>query len=129
VGCVSKAPLIKPDEIEMVKQYVLLPVLLNYLEQDLATLKKLQLHLSLVVAANFNTVHHELLIETANLKKQLFKRGIKIVGQQQDEAGIHIKYLCRGWNHDMSLLWGFIKAQAVIKLSGELGIDLESSPI
>jgi len=120
----SPAPLIKPEEIDLVKQYIILPILLRFLEQDIATLDNLQLNLSLVVVANFKTEHRNTLKEIATLKKQLWKCGIKVIEREETDISLTAKYLCRGFNHEMNLLWSFVRAQIAIKFSGDLKVDL-----
>lgn len=120
----SPAPLIALEEIDFVKQYLLLPILLKFLEKDIETIQNLKLYMSLVYVTNFKFAQREAIKEMNLLGKQMRIRGIKIISQQQFHEGLHAEYLCRGYQHEMTLLWSFIKAQVAIKLSEYLKVNL-----
>lgn len=120
----SPAPYLQSEEIELVKKVIILPILLKFLGQDLDVMQKNELHMWLLYNAQLKSVGNKILRELKELEKQMRKRGIKILSQQHESNGLFTQFLCRGYEHEMSLLHGFIQAQITMILSEYLKIEL-----
>ncbi|MCH1624859.1 hypothetical protein [Fredinandcohnia quinoae] len=120
----ASAPYLQFKEIELVKRVIILPILLKSLDQDLAVLQKNKLHMWLVYNAHLKSIGSAIKRELKELEKQMKQRGIKILSQQHESNGLFTQFLCRGYEHEISLLHGFIHAQITIILSEYLKIDL-----
>lgn len=120
----NRAPLVSEDELRLVKDYVLLLILLNVLDKDIETLKTIKLKMTNIYITNWLSVHQKVCSDIVELKREFRNRGIKIYEQKRTKESIVAKYLCRGYHHDLSMLWGLVKAEVEKKLSVYLGVDL-----
>ncbi|MFD2445951.1 hypothetical protein ACFSO7_18485 [Bacillus sp. CGMCC 1.16607] len=120
----SPAPFLQSQEIELVKKVILLPILLKNLDQDLDAMQKNSLHMWLLYNAQIKSIVNAIKMELKELEKQMRKKGIKILSQQQESNGLFTQFLCRGYEHEISLLQGFIQAQIIIIFSEYLKIEL-----
>ncbi|WP_433946227.1 hypothetical protein [Paenibacillus sp. SN-8-1] len=63
---------------------------------------------------------------TQDLKEiriQFRKRGIKVYSVEKDHMGVEVKYLCRGYQNNFSMLWSRIGARCQVKMEAYLGLD------
>ncbi|WDZ64115.1 hypothetical protein MF628_08255 [Paenibacillus polymyxa] len=62
--------------------------------------------------------------EQYRVLQEMRRRGIKVFEQHQLEDCITAKYLCRGYTHDVRLLWSKVKSDIEVRLAEYLGVDL-----
>ncbi len=120
----SPAPIQEFEDINIVKQYILLPILATYLERDIKSLEKSQLHLSQVYVKQYKLIQEKVFKDIYYISKQMRVRGLKVYEQQKTQKDIKAKYLCRGYRDTMNLSLNFIKVQVTLLLSEYLNIDL-----
>ncbi|GAB6929761.1 hypothetical protein JCM10914A_37440 [Paenibacillus sp. JCM 10914] len=119
----SASPLQTEEELLSVKECVILPLVLDVLEQDIHRMKPSGIspdylqHLQAVQKMTFTKL--------AALKRSCRARGIAILNTQRRQHSIHIRYRCRGYQHDMELMWDFVRADIQIRLAEILHISLE----
>lgn len=118
----TPAPYLQFEEIELVKKVIILPILLNFLEQDIDVMQKKELHMWLLYNAQLKSIENEIKRELKELKRQMRRRGIKILSQHESN-GLFTQFLCRGYEHEMSLLHDFIQAQITIILNHYLKVE------
>jgi len=119
-----KPPMLNQDELRMVKESILIPVMLDYLASDINTAHSAGFKLDLILIRGLEKVQDDLINEHYAIKKQLRERGIKVLPEQRTEMGIEAGYLCRGYQHRMTLLWSTLRTEALKKASDYTGIKL-----
>ena len=113
----SQAPLQTEDDLQLVKAYILLPMLLDVLERDIRALGNVKLKLGAVYIEILRGVQDRVTADVTLLRRQMRARGLKIYDEQRTERHVEVRYLCRGYHHRFSMLWGLVKAELSIRLS------------
>ncbi|SHE11651.1 Uncharacterised protein [Chlamydia abortus] len=116
----NKATLETEEELQLIKEYTLLPILLDVLERDVAVLEKARLKMSPVYVRKLKQAQDQISIHLAHIRKALRRRGIKVYELQRTRLGIEAHYLCKGYNHTFSMLWSLVKAELYKELSSLL---------
>jgi hypothetical protein len=112
-----KPPLLTPEEMEQVKDAVVIPVMLEYIRDDLDAVRKAGLRLDLIVIQGLRLMQDRIIAEHGELKRALRRQGIKITSTRTSAAGIEATYLCRGYRHRMSLLWDTVRTAILHRAS------------
>jgi hypothetical protein len=119
-----KPPLLSSEEHQMVKDYLIIPVMLDYVHSDIETANKAGFKLDLVLVLSLQKVQDQILHEHLALKRNLRERGIKVFPERRTQTGIEAVYLCRGYQHNMTLLWDIIRTEILKKASHHVNISL-----
>jgi hypothetical protein len=114
------------DELVMVKNCIIYPVILNVLERDIGKMKLADFKIPMVYIGNLQNIQNIVTSELTDINRELRKRGIKIYEQETSSTGITAKYLCRGYKHDLKFLPSMIKSCVLVKVCVLLNLDLMS---
>ena len=117
-------PILTAEEMRMVKEVITLPLMIYYIHLDIAKINEVNLKLNYLLVRALNQVQHDIFNEHLEIKKELKRRGIKVIDEQQNQSGVEADYLCRGSRHHMSLRWEFIIAETLLKVSHYTGVPL-----
>jgi len=117
-------PMQTTDEPDLVKSYVLLPILMDVLERDIATLAIVSLKLPIVYITCLQRAQNAILAELTTLRGQLRNKGIKVYQQERTKQALEVRYLCRGYHHQFTMLWTVVKPEIERKLSEFMQVDL-----
>jgi hypothetical protein len=114
-------PLPTEEDLEAIKRYVIIPMVLTVLQRDKkviedSALKTKQPYLSLMDAA-MKKAHGEIYDTRVSLRSS----RIKIYDEKRTENTIEIKYTFRGYQHTASLLWHIIKNDVESMIQHYLG--------
>ncbi|QMV40223.1 hypothetical protein [Cohnella cholangitidis] len=112
------------EERAMVKDAIVIPVMLNYIDNDISTIQKSGLNTDIVLVNGLKKVQDDIINEHIRIKRQLRERGIKIVQETRSKSSIESEFLCRGYNHKMSLLWSTVRTEVLHKASQYTSINL-----
>lgn len=104
-------PLQTEQEGQLVKQLALLPVVLDVLERDIAALQTVPLKMRGIYVQCLQYAQDQATLDLSHVRKQLRQRGIKVYEQRRTHLGIELQYVCRGYEHQFSILWSFVKAE------------------
>ncbi|KIL36381.1 hypothetical protein SD71_07830 [Cohnella kolymensis] len=115
---------IDKEEMAWVKDFLILPVMLDYLEKDIATIEKSGLNTDIVLIQELKGVQSEALNEHILIKRKLKERGIKVYAQRHTARGLDAEYLCRGYKHTLLLLWGKVRTEVLERTSRYAGVKL-----
>ncbi|WP_058303544.1 hypothetical protein [Gorillibacterium timonense] len=84
-------------EKQLVKHYVLLPVLLTMLQQDIDAIRDSAVRISfphiVVIQRMMDSVREDL----SRIRANLGLAGIRIYSEERDSEGISCRYVCRGY--------------------------------
>jgi hypothetical protein len=108
---VNRAPVETEEDLRLVKEFVLLPVLLDVLERDIRTLESVKLKMDAIYVAALRRVQDQIAADTAQLRQKMRERGIKVYEQQRTASGIEARYACRGYHRSFSMFWDLVKVE------------------
>jgi hypothetical protein len=122
----SKPPAITPEERALVKDAIILPVMLDFLQEDISTVHRMGLKLDLIIMGSLRAMEQQIITEHLNVSAAMRRRGIKLFSAKRSEAGIEGGFLCRGYRHKTYLLWSVVRAEVLKKASRYTGVRLTS---
>ncbi|WP_157282952.1 hypothetical protein [Paenibacillus assamensis] len=116
-------PMIETEEdIQMIKEYTLFPILLDMLARDMEELmmykNKIVYH---HVLGYLKEVEHSIYPELRKLKAKMRARNITILNTEMNALGIDIEYKVRGYVHRFTMLRGLVKAELMTMLMNVQG--------
>ena len=114
------------DELVMVKNRIIYPVILDVLERDIGKMKDVGFKIPMVYIGSLKNIQNIITLELTDVNRELRKRGIKIIEQETSSSGMTAKYLCRGYSHEVKFLPSMIKSCVLIKVCVLLNINLTS---
>ncbi|TBL77673.1 hypothetical protein [Paenibacillus thalictri] len=120
----NRAPLLTQEELRFVKAAVILPIMLDVLEQDIHRLGRVKLRLDMLFIKGLARAQDTVYLELTELKAELRKRGIKIYEETREADGVCAKFKCRGYEHRLLLLWDRVRTEILNKGSEYLNIPL-----
>jgi hypothetical protein len=121
----NNPPLLTKEELQMVKEAVLYPVMLDVIENDINKVRKMNLKLTLLLVISLQKIQKQILKDNRVLKRELKERGIRIYEERRTSLGIEAEYKCRGYHHKLSLLWSVIRADILRMISHYMNITFE----
>lgn len=100
------------EDIIIVKQFTLLPILLDMLARDM---RELELSRDKIiyghVIAYLRDIEQSIDVELQMLKNKMRKRGIKILNTETNKLGIDVEYKVGSYIHHFKLLRSLVKAE------------------
>ncbi|MFC0213134.1 hypothetical protein ACFFK0_11830 [Paenibacillus chartarius] len=119
-------PLATEGEMRLVRDFLIIPVLLDYLDNDIKTAQTAGFKLDLLLIRGLKKVQDEIVKEHYVIKRTLRECGIRVQTERRTRYGIEAEYLCRGYKHQTSLLWDTIRTAVLTKASEYANIKLTS---
>lgn len=116
---------LKPDESKLVKDYTLLPLLLDVLEHDREVLCRSDLKTPELTIAMIDHLQNAALEELTEARRSMREIGLKVYENRKTKLGIEIEFICRGYHHKLSILWGLIEAEIEQRSFSYLGLNIE----
>ncbi|MCR8641769.1 hypothetical protein NV379_03775 [Paenibacillus sp. N1-5-1-14] len=105
------------EDIQIIKEYTLLPILLNMLVRDIDELKiyKDKLVFNHVIFYLME-VEDSIYPQLQSLKAEMRKRDIKVLNTEMNAKGIQVEYKVRGYIHQFTMLRSLVKAELMTTL-------------
>jgi len=107
----SHAPIQEEFEADAIKQYVLLEMILRIIDHDVKAIGLSQIKLPRLYESMLRGIQDRVLLDMADHRRMFRKGGIKIYEELQQQDGLLAKYVCRGYHHQIFMLWGFVKVE------------------
>ncbi|MDQ6421820.1 hypothetical protein RB620_20540 [Paenibacillus sp. LHD-117] len=117
-GRASVPPVQTEEELELVKQYVLLGIVMRILDHDIRAIGVSGMKLPRFYESVLRAVQDRVLLDLAGMRRQFRETGIKVYEEKREPDGLHAQYVCRGYHHRFFMLWGFVKAESERVLKG-----------
>lgn len=117
------------EEAEMVKEYILLPMMLDVLERDRLVLTEARFKLPEVYGALIAWLQASVTTDLTRVRQNMREHGMRVFEARRTKLGVEARYLCRGYTYELSMLWGLVKAEIVQRLCTYLGIDITKEGI
>ncbi|PJN56094.1 hypothetical protein PAEVO_28170 [Paenibacillus sp. GM2FR] len=116
---------LKPDESKLVKDYILLPLLLDVLEHDRSVLSRADLKSQELTNVIIDRLQAAALSDLAQARRKMREYAIKVYEDRKTKLGIEVEFICRGYHHKLSMLWGLIEAEIEQRSYTYLGLKIE----
>ncbi|MGC6589119.1 hypothetical protein ACPV3A_29760 [Paenibacillus sp. Dod16] len=113
------------EDLALVKNYLKLPVVMDVLQNNMDKIETSDLKMKALFAAHLRSLSDKVNRELYDVRQEMRKRGLKVYEEHRSVKGISAKYLCRGYNHEMNLLWALVKSETETKIADLLGVDIE----
>src|SRR5690554_4278842 len=111
----SRAPMEKTEqELLMVKQALILPIVLDVLTHDIRVLQAAPAKMNGLYVKYLHTLQDQVSLELFHIRKQLRRHGIKVFRQERAKDCLEAEYLCRGYRHEFTMLWSVVKAEVEV---------------
>ncbi len=121
---VRPIPIETEEELQWIKEFMLLPVLLDVLERDMKLFKTMPLKMPEVYIQILHRVQDQAMIDLVEIRRQLKAHGMRVYDQKRTHLGMNAEYLCRGYHHRFSMLWNVVKAEIEQRLRAYLQMKL-----
>lgn len=100
------------EDLQLIKEYTLLPILLDMLTRDTEEIKPysdkiIYRH----VLFYLGEVHNFIFTEMDRIRSQMKGRDIKILSTDKTVMGIEVEYKVRGYIHHFTMLRSLVKAE------------------
>jgi hypothetical protein len=113
----DRAPMERTEEeAELVKRSVILPVVLDVLAHDIRVLQGSRAKMNRLYIRQLHALQDRVSLELYHVRRQLRRAGIKVFRQERARLGLTAEYLCRGYRHSFTMLWGVVKAEVETEL-------------
>jgi hypothetical protein len=111
-------PRIETDEdLQLVKDSILLPILLDMLNRDMDELKIYSDRMIFSHLISYlNGLECFIFDEIHRIKTEMRIRDIKILAEKKDNLGVSVDYKIRGYAHNFSMLRNLVKADIMVML-------------
>ncbi|WP_420540137.1 hypothetical protein ACN92M_10195 [Paenibacillus polymyxa] len=100
--------------------------MLTILELNIKKIKESNFKLGNLFELHLRKMQDRVSKEQHRVRQEMRGRGIKVLEQYQLEDCITAKYPCRGYTHELSLLWSKVKADTEMRIAEYLGVDISS---
>lgn len=105
------------EDIQIIKEYTLLPILLDMLARDI---EELNLYKDKIVYHHvifyLREVESSIYPELQAIKSRMRERNIKILHTDMNTLGIDVEYKVRGYIHHFKMLRSLVKAELMTTL-------------
>ncbi|SMF87908.1 hypothetical protein SAMN05661091_4003 [Paenibacillus uliginis N3/975] len=119
----STSPLQTGEELQIVKECTILPILLDVLEKDIRSMETSGL--TDLYIGRLREIQRSSMTRLSRLKNDCRARSITIMETHRKEYSLLLRYRCRGYQHHMELQWDFVRADIEQRLAKALHISLE----
>jgi hypothetical protein len=105
------------EDLQLVKDYILFPILLDMLNRDMAEIK---IYSDRIIFSHLisylNDLENFVFNEIQRIKTEMKKRDIKILTEEKGNLGVSVDYKVRGYVHNFSMLRSLVKADIMVML-------------
>ncbi|MGG3278770.1 hypothetical protein [Paenibacillus solani] len=115
---------LKTEELKLVKDYILLPLLLDVVENDRSILSTATLIMPVISNVLINRLQKAALADLTQVRKNMRDLELKVYEQKKTHLGVEVEFLCRGYHHNLSMLWGLVDTEIEQKSYTYLGLDI-----
>ncbi|WP_091014479.1 hypothetical protein [Paenibacillus amylolyticus] len=112
------------EELELVKKYAEMPLLLDVIEEDKKRIDESSVILKRELKFYLSALQDRVTADIYELKKQLRDKDIKIIEQKRTKENLTISYSIRGYQHKMSPLMSRVRTDVLVMLADYMKIDL-----
>ncbi|MBO9606812.1 MAG: hypothetical protein J7639_12715 [Paenibacillaceae bacterium] len=106
-----------PAEYELARDFMLLPHLLTMLERSMEEIKHSTNILRRLYLIATQTVMNQLHKDIHALRRELSKRNIKVIADEQMDPVIYYKIICRGYEERFGIVRDVVRSEISVRLT------------
>src|SRR5699024_5017856 len=103
-------PFPNDEESTWLKNYIILPFVIQVLERDKKVLEATPLKFQRLYLQWLDQIKEQVHRDFSQTRKKLRKTGIHVYEEKKVEKGIEVRYTFRRYHHDYNLLWMTVKS-------------------
>jgi len=100
------------EELNLVKRYVILGIAVRILNHDIRVVGASSTKLPRLYESVLRALQDRVLLELAALRRTFRTSDIRIHEERHDQEGLFANYAIRGCQHQFTMLWGYVRAEA-----------------
>lgn len=103
----------RPSELEMelIKEFILLPFVLTVLERDKKLIVDAGVKYPIVYEEVIDSAMERIFKRLGEIRSIFYKNGIKVFEKSRSNIYLINGYLCRGYENEFTLNWDHVKAE------------------
>ncbi|WP_435925055.1 hypothetical protein [Paenibacillus sp. DYY-L-2] len=126
----SERKIITSEERGMLRDYILLPHMEKMVERNISEVEHSNnlLRRSYLMAGKY--ILNQIIKDSYNLRRELKRRNIKILGEEQSDLVIYYRYYCRGYEERFGMTRDVMRSEISLRLTrytSELGALLKEN--
>ncbi|MBD2845983.1 hypothetical protein IDH44_12330 [Paenibacillus sp. IB182496] len=106
-----------PEELTMIRDHVLLPHLLTILQSSMNKLEHAPNVLNKLFAAMGRQLMNRVSKDMYALRRELRRRNIKILNDEQADLVVYYRYVCRGYEDRFGIVREVMRAEISLRLT------------
>lgn len=111
-------------ELQYVKRFVLLPIVLDVLERDMTLLDTVPLKMPTLYIQMLRGVQQQATNDLATMRRKLREHGMRVYEQRRTRARVEAAYLCRGYHYHFAMQWDVVRAEVEESIRSYLKIEM-----
>lgn len=115
------ASMATPDEIGLIKSYVILPMVLTIFERDKSAIEYAVRNPGPYTEAITQAMDRATVV-LSEIRREFRKRGIKVYDVARDGNGYCAKYVCRGYEGEIRMLLALVQTEVNERMRAYLGV-------
>ncbi|WP_123039985.1 hypothetical protein [Cohnella candidum] len=106
-----------PEELKMIRDYVLLPHLLTILQNSLEEVQHSTNVMKKVFAALTQLIMNRVTKDMYQVKRELSRRNIKILNDEQADMVVYHRFVCRGYEDRFGMVREVMRSEISVRLT------------
>jgi len=106
-----------PEELTMVRDYVLLPHMLTIVEKNMEELKRSSNVMKRPFLAMGEAIASRISRDMYDLRRELSRRRIKVVGDEQVDLVVYHRFMCRGYEDRLGIVREVMRSEISMRLA------------
>jgi hypothetical protein len=106
-----------PEELTMVRDYVLLPHMLTMIQKSIDDIRNVPNLLNKLYVTAAQVLMNKISQDMYDLKRELSRRNIKVLNDEQVDLVVYYKYNCRGYEERLGMVREVARAEISVRLT------------
>lgn len=105
------------EEFKMIRDYILLPYMLSMVQKSVEDIENHSNLLKQLYLTAGRALMNQISTDLYSLRRELSKRNIKIISDEQADMVIYHRFICRGYEDRFGMVRDVMRAEISIRLS------------
>ncbi|MFC5449053.1 hypothetical protein ACFPOG_12330 [Paenibacillus aestuarii] len=112
----TKTSLPTKEELEAIRDFVLLPMLLSIVEKNKQEIERSSYSMRTIFVKTANIIQNHISNDLHAIRKLLKERNIKVSEDEMIDSNLRYKYICRGYEDKFVLIRDVARAELMKRL-------------
>ncbi|MBB6675509.1 hypothetical protein [Cohnella nanjingensis] len=120
-----------PEELTLIRDYVLLPHMMTMVQKGIDDMRNSTGVLKRLYLLSAQVLMNHISRDLYELRRELSRRSIRIVGDEQVDLVVYHRYICRGYEERLGIVREVMRAEISVRLAkymGEISRLLQEPP-